>query len=72
VTHPSWWPAWVPQRCDEGHEFRPGTVRVSPRRCDCGGQSRIHQVYLCATCYQEFWPPTHREGYEGTPDRIIL
>src|SRR6185369_8737454 len=42
-ARPAWWPAWVPDVDERGHELRPG--RVSRHRCDCADAE--HDVFRC-------------------------
>lgn len=57
-TRPSWWPRWVPIRCEQGHPLLPG--KVSLHRCDC--LHTEHHFYRCEQgCGETFKP----EGCAG-------
>ena len=61
ANRPDWWPAWLPERDDAGHELAPGAVSISWVFCDCpGALGGGHNVYHCRKdCRQQHWPPEH-------------
>lgn len=63
ANRPKWWPAWVPQKCANGHPFVPGKASSSWVHCTCegAGEARGHHVWHCGVvgCRDETWPVEH-------------
>ena len=58
---PDWWETWLPDKCANGHDLKPGTVSLSWVQCDCAGGGQGHQVRYCREqgCHWHMYPPEH-------------
>jgi hypothetical protein len=63
VNRPGWWPSWLPETDDAGHEFVAPRARSSWMACSCPGtdDTKGHFVWWCGTlgCSARVWPPEH-------------